>query len=587
MCSTPLRTSSLIQEKCKFSRSLLVRLKSLSIASNPAFRIRYLSDAWADTEVHFPGDSADEAGTNLYGCLKQLYLLKKANRNLKVLLSIGGSSYSASFAKPASTDVGRSTFASSAVSLVANLGLDGLDINWEYPQNDADAANMVLLLKALRESLDIYGNSLRTPYHFQLTVASPAGALYYETLHLADMDPYVDFWNLMAYDYAGSWSTVTANQANLFNSTSNVASTPFNTKDAIGYYTSKGIAANKIVLGMPLYGRSFAATNGLGQPFDGVGQGTWQAGIYDLKALPMSGATESYENETGSSYSYDAMSKELVSYDNALVAKQKAGFIKQMSLGGAMWWESSADKAGNRSLIKNVVAALGGAESGLLVSPNLLLYPNSSFDNLRSGMPNSTSTSTNSAFSLSKTLLSEASPSPTSQSISSILPSSGSESTSVSPSTKIGGSSVTSSATLGLMTASTVYTTRVSTIIGCAGTAKDCSAYSTIVTTVTIPVSTYPTLKTSPGLGQSSSTNIQSLGMQVSSISSSTFKPSTTVPASVVTECKWFILSGGQTIGTTLLPHPCDVIKPPQTISVLVIVSGTHTIRSTRLPHDR
>ncbi|KAG0645124.1 Chitinase B1 [Hyphodiscus hymeniophilus] len=340
--------------------------------------------------VHFPGDSWDEAGSNLYGCLKQLFLLKKVNRKLKVLLSIGGSSYSANFAVPASTDAGRSAFASSAVALVANLGLDGLDINWEYPQNDADAVNMVLLLKALRESLDGYGDSLSTPYRFQLTVASPAGASYYQTLHLADMDPHIDFWNLMAYDYAGGWSSVTANQANLFSSTSDATTTPFNTEDAIGYYIGKGITPNKIVLGMPIYGRSFAATRGLGQPFDGVGRGTWQAGVYDFKALPVSGANESYDNTTGSSYSYDAASKELVSYDNARVAKQKAAFIKRRGLGGAMWWESSADKVGSGSLIHNVVAVLGGAGgSGLEGSPNLLLYPNSSYDNLRSGMPDS------------------------------------------------------------------------------------------------------------------------------------------------------------------------------------------------------
>lgn len=196
---------------------------------------------------------------------------------------------------------------------------------------------MVLLLQALRQSLDTYGNSLSTPYRFQLTVASPAGGSYSQTLHLADIDPYVDFWNLMAYDYAGSWSRLTSNQANLFPSTSNAASTPFSTDDAIGYYTSKGIAANKIVLGIPIYGRSFTATNGLGQPFNGVGQGTWQAGVYDFKALPLSGATEFYDNTTRSSYSSDAASKELVSYDNALVAKQKAAFIQQMGLGGAMW----------------------------------------------------------------------------------------------------------------------------------------------------------------------------------------------------------------------------------------------------------
>ena len=75
-----------------------------------------------------------------------MYLLKKADYNLKVLLSIGGSSYSKNFATLVSTNSGQLIFTSSAVSLVANLGLDSLDINWEYPLNDTEAGNIVLLL---------------------------------------------------------------------------------------------------------------------------------------------------------------------------------------------------------------------------------------------------------------------------------------------------------------------------------------------------------------------------------------------------------------------------------------------------------
>jgi chitinase len=293
----------------------------------------------------------------------------------------GGWTYSASFAVPASIATGRAQFASSAVSLIKDYGFDGLDIDWEYPKSQAEAKDFVLLLQACREAMDAYSSSLSSPHHFELTVACPAGPQNYKIMDIAAMDKYLDFWNLMAYDYAGSWDQLAGHQANLKPSRSNADATPFNTEEAVGYYRKKGVPAEKIVLGMPLYGRAFENTDGLGKPFSGVGEGSWENGVFDFKALPLSGAEERFDEEARATYSYDPARRHLVTYDTPSMVREKAEWIKKNGLGGGMWWESSADQTGEQSLIGNVAAILGALED----TKNCVNYPHSKFENVRKG----------------------------------------------------------------------------------------------------------------------------------------------------------------------------------------------------------
>jgi len=113
------------------------------------------------------------------------------------------------------------------------------------------------------------------------------------------------------------------------------------------------------VIGIPLYGRAFEDTKGLGQSYNGVsiitflwifhelnytfqiGPGTIQAGVYSYNALPIAGASV-FENATDiTSYSYDASKQEFVSYDTPNIVKMKAQYVQANNMAGSMFWDVS------------------------------------------------------------------------------------------------------------------------------------------------------------------------------------------------------------------------------------------------------
>ncbi|OAQ73379.1 endochitinase [Pochonia chlamydosporia 170] len=342
----------------------------------------YSGDTYADLEKHYPSDSWNDVGNNAYGCVKQLFLLKKANRKMKVMLSIGGWTWSTNFPAASSTAASRTTFAKSAVAFMKDWGFDGIDIDWEYPADDTQATNMILLLKAVRSELDAYAAKFAPGYHFQLSIAAPAGPDHYNKLHLADLGKVLDHINLMAYDFAGSWSNYSGHDANIYADPSNPNATPFNTDDAVNAYIKGGVPANKIVLGMPIYGRSFQQTDGIGKPFSGVGSGSWENGIWDYKVLPKAGATVKYDSVAKAYYSYDSNTKELISFDTPAMIRDKVTYLKGKGMGGSMFWEASADRKGSDSLIGTSITSLGGLDS----TDNLLDYPDSKYDNIKKKM---------------------------------------------------------------------------------------------------------------------------------------------------------------------------------------------------------
>ena len=87
-----------------------------------------------------------------------------------MILSIGGWTYSPSFHPVVVDPRLRSKFVASAIRLVEDNGLDGLDIDYEYPQNEHQARGYVDLLRELRYALDAYALRKGANYRFLLTV---------------------------------------------------------------------------------------------------------------------------------------------------------------------------------------------------------------------------------------------------------------------------------------------------------------------------------------------------------------------------------------------------------------------------------
>jgi chitinase len=316
-----------------------------------------LQDAEADIGQPYPGDSDHPAA--LKGNFHQLALLKERHPHLKTMISMGGWAGSGRFSDAVATEEKRRAFVASCIELFLTRWpgvFDGIDIDWEYPvccglpensYRPEDRRNCTLLFEELRRQLDALGAA--TGERYLLTAAIPAGReIPVTSFELLEAGQILDWINVMTYDMTGSQrSGVTNFNAPFAESSGDPSDLRWkrysSVAGTIGSFLDEGVPRDKLVVGVPFYGRGFtgvpANNDGLYQPFTGTISTDYHTITSDY--LPAYQRFRHPEAEVP--WLYDPASGTMLSYDDPESIGRKTDYVIAEGLGGIMFWELSGD----------------------------------------------------------------------------------------------------------------------------------------------------------------------------------------------------------------------------------------------------
>lgn len=286
--------------------------------------------------------------------LKLLTALRQQNPALEILLSVGGWSWSAHFSDAALTEESRRVFIESAVGLVQRYRLDGLDVDWEYPDQPGagnvhrseDTRNFTLLIRELRERLAAAQKTLHRRLY--LTIAAEASGEYLQKTQMDKVQSYVDAVNLMAYDYYMPGSDrIAGNFAPLYASPADPRQA--SAAASVQAFEKAGVPAAKIVLGVPFYGRAWRDVADRNHGLFQHGKGGPDAYLtYDRIAGTILGhGFERYWDQASSApYLYNPEQRIFVSYEDPQSLAAKCRYVLKGKLAGIMFWDYSDDASG-------------------------------------------------------------------------------------------------------------------------------------------------------------------------------------------------------------------------------------------------
>ncbi|HEX5120015.1 MAG TPA: glycosyl hydrolase family 18 protein [Pseudonocardiaceae bacterium] len=372
-------------------------------------------DSFADYQKEFDATTsvngtADVFNQPLAGNFHQLQELKAKHPNLKILLSLGGWTYSKYFSDAAATAASRQKLVSSCIDMFIKGNIpasggfggpgtaagifDGFDIDWEYPGSAGghlgnhvspnDTADYTALLAEFRSELNTQGTADGKTY--ALTAALPAGQDKISKIQTNQIAQYLTFGDVMTYDMHGGFETTgPTNFADpLFQSPNDPSSViapgteKYSSDNAIKAWTvgdpgdgiPGGFPASKLTLGIPFYYRGWTgvpagANHGLYEPASGPGPGAVDSGsvpgieMYkELTSVVTNPADTFFDPVSDSAYFYDGTN--FWTGESAQSIKVRMDYVHCMGLAGTMMFSMYDLNDPTNTLFNDVVTDLAG-----------------------------------------------------------------------------------------------------------------------------------------------------------------------------------------------------------------------------------
>ncbi len=299
--------------------------------TTPANKIRYQD---LTTIAHsFIWPKAD--GTlDMYSDLLYPELITRAHAaGAKVIISIGGWGQCDGFPPMAASAAKRKSFIDHVIAFMQEHGYDGIDLDWEYPSGTAQRNNFTLLAQEFRTAFDAADPSWTISFVVQSDPVSE------NSFNYAALRSFIDWIGCMTYDMHGPWTNHAGQNSPLFAP----ANEPEGSIDtAVSYLLGLGIPGEKVLIGIPFYGRQFAA-NRLYGPATGGESITYAK----LMASIQPDWTRYWDELSKVPYFQDAARTLLITYDDTVSVRHKCDYVLANHLGGVVIWALGQDDLGN------------------------------------------------------------------------------------------------------------------------------------------------------------------------------------------------------------------------------------------------